>query len=669
MSSIPIGALAVVLAVAAEAPPPRHPFLFLTARDVERARAAVREGEPHSSWARAIVASAASERIEDLPPLETAWWAEAREKPWSETYPEIFHHTWAVPARWADLALRSTRGHLLDPSAGLDEKGKLVLLGLASYTFEFRHYDVGLNFAVWGVEALEAYDILCERFDDGERSRMDAFFERMLAAVRENDRFWVEEEPGGALNNHYAWHKLLFAAVGLFYGRHELVEEALRGPKGAYVLMDHGFRDDGLWLEGSIPYQFAATSPLLQMAEILENAGFASRLYDRRSGDGRRIEDAYRALFALLLPDRTLPTIGDCYGLRPHLGKRPDWEVLFRRTGDPRVAWLIRDAGERSPRALFEGSPRLPSSAPPPQSSRLWPEQGYVALRTVEGPEYWSGRGWTLFATYAASPVHANADKLSIILFGDGRLWLPDLEARPSAEHSFSAKVQAELNRETLCHNALVVDGRSQRHPDRRLDLVETSALPEAKRVSIGDLSGRLYEGVRQLRTCIVRDEYVLDVLQVRADSPRELAWTVHVDGRPGASSAGPGAPAELPPGPSWRYLKDPRAVEVPRRFSETFEDGGRTFRLDILLDGPAELLSCGFPLDDGPTPRTVPMRMVRSRAAAARYVAVYRTGAPAREPLEVRAEPDVLESLRVEVRLGPRELRHRIPRLAAESP
>ena len=41
-----------------------------------------------------------------------------------------------------------------------------------------------------------------------ERARVDAFFGRYLAAVRKSDDYWIEHEPGGRLNNHYAWHKL-----------------------------------------------------------------------------------------------------------------------------------------------------------------------------------------------------------------------------------------------------------------------------------------------------------------------------------------------------------------------------------------------------------------------------------------------------------------------------
>ena len=161
-----------------------------------------------------------------------------------------------------------------------------MLLSLADFTFEFEHYDVGLNYTVWAVEAMEAYELLYDSLTPPERQKLDAFCQRFLAAVQKNDAYWVEHEPGGPLNNHYAWHKLAFVAVGLFTQQPAVVDQALDGPKGILMLMQHGFTDEGLWIEGSIPYQLAATTPLVRAAELLENADYPRKIYARESGDG-----------------------------------------------------------------------------------------------------------------------------------------------------------------------------------------------------------------------------------------------------------------------------------------------------------------------------------------------------------------------------------------------
>lgn len=648
-----------------------HPFLFLTPTDVARVRQAVRRDKVFARLAAELVHYAQTSRIEALPPLDRSWWETARSKPWAETYPEVFRHTWLLPARWAELARACARASLLAGGPEAAAKAKRLLLALADYSFEFEHYDVGMNYTVWAVQALEAYDILYPQFSPAERARLDAFFERWLAAVQKNDAYWVAHEPGGALNNHYAWHKLCFVAMGLFYDRPELVEQGLHGPKGVACMLQHGFKDHGLWLEGAIAYQFAATAPLVQMAELLENVRSPHSLYRWQTSDGRSLKQAYDALVPLLWPDRTLPTVGDCYGYRRHLGDYADYEVLFRRLAEPTYAWLLADRPSRSPAALFSGGPKLPAAPPPPQTSHLWPEMGYLALRSQEGVSYWTGQGWSLFATYSAQPVHEHADKLSVQLFGDGHLWLPDLEARSSAPHAFSSPVQRELNRHTLCHNTLMVDNQNQRFPARPLDLVEFRLLPTVKRASFGDLSGQLYPGVRQLRTLIVRPEYVLDFHQARADGPRQFSWLTHVNGEAPTRPAIELQPVHLPQGPPWRYLTEARVGQAGSHYTEAFaaprdvSRPGLVLQLDLWSNQPLEIVHCRFPLDDGPRADTLPMRLARCQGSQVWFLALYRLGGAEPVPARATVQLGEMQTWQVRLQLGSQTFSHVLPRLS----
>lgn len=632
-------------------------------------RQAVRQHKGLARLATDLVQYARTNRIEELPVLDRRWWETARTKPWAETYPEVFRHTWQVPGRWAELARACARASLLGGGSEMAAKAKRLLLALAEYSFEFEHYDVGMNYTVWAVQALEAYDLLWAQFSALERARLDAFFHRWLAAVQQSDAYWVAHQPGGALNNHYAWHKLCLVAMGLFYDRPELVEQGLRGPKAVECMLQHGFKDDGLWLEGAIPYQLAATAPLVQMAELLENARSAYSLYGWQTADGRNLKQAYDALLGLLWPDRTLPTVGDCYGQRRHLGESADYEVLFRRFNEPAYAWLLADRPSRSPEALFRGVPKLPTASPPPQRSRLWPEMGYVALRSQEGVSYWTGKGWSVLATYSARPVHEHADKLSVQLFGDGHLWLPDLEARSSAAHAFSSAVQRELNRHTLCHNTLMVDGQNQSLPGRPLDLMEFSVLPTVKRASFGDLQGQLYPGVRQLRTVVVRPDYVLDFHQARAEAVRQFSWLTHVNGEPQGRPPPGLEPVQWPPAAPWRYLKHARKTRAGSHYSERFAAPrpGRSdsvLQLDLWSDRPLEVVQCEFPQDDRPEPETLPMRLAQCQSTQAWFLALYRLGDTERLPAQATVRPAELQTWHVQLQLGSRTFSHVVPRL-----
>jgi len=65
-------------------------------------------------------------------------------------------------------------------------KAKAVLLGLSDYSFEFEHYDVGMNYTLWAVPALEAYDILYQEWTASERSRLESFGTFSGQPVHEN---------------------------------------------------------------------------------------------------------------------------------------------------------------------------------------------------------------------------------------------------------------------------------------------------------------------------------------------------------------------------------------------------------------------------------------------------------------------------------------------------
>ena len=108
-----------------------HPWLFLTAADIQRARDGAAHNPVFATLARGLAEKAATNRVEDLPPLERQWWDAAKKQPWSETYPPIFHHTWLVPYKWADLARTCAQANLLSPSAPLLAKAKRTLLSLS----------------------------------------------------------------------------------------------------------------------------------------------------------------------------------------------------------------------------------------------------------------------------------------------------------------------------------------------------------------------------------------------------------------------------------------------------------------------------------------------------------------------------------------------------------
>jgi hypothetical protein len=645
----------------------RRPFVFVDAADIAR----IRERAADPAYARDIAAvrAGAEKSLAALPPrLETAWWEEARKKPWAETYPEVYHHTCAVPVPGMIAALRLARGWLATGHEPWAARAAELLSAYLDYPFEAEHYDVGLNYAIWGIPALEVHDALHDRLPETERARADRFFARLLRAELRNDRYWIENGIGGGINNHLAWHKKAIAAIGISYGVPELTAFAEGGPRSARDLLDLGLRDGGVWAESSLPYHFTALAGLADLLWLFGRHRIGPDPASMVLADGRSPRDIFAGIADVLFPDRSVPPLGDNYGRRVLAPDAGPWPLAHALFGGDLFAWLDAQAGEPTPERAWDrlrfGLPPRPA-APPPLASRLLAEHGLVVLRSREGQEYWDGMGFTLLATYDRAGVHCHLDRLSMMLFGGGRVLLADREVVPAAEHSFSAWIQRELNPHTLCHDAVLIDGLPQRGNPDLLDLVAYRAAPAEKSATIADRRGALYTGVRQMRSFCVAEGHVLDVFQVACDAPRTISWIIHPEGRD-YGPAGERAPA--PAGdPAWRWIGDrERLPPGPLSFRYDLE-GREAERLSIDLapiDGAAAYRA-RFPSADptvdpaGAAPRAAgrPILIVEVKSSRAVFAALYRLGRDP-PPVAVKVSPPADGRLRIEVEaLGARHL------------
>ena len=156
----------------------RHPFLLVTREGLARTRAAITANPQISALADVLVERSRSAKPEDLPPLERKWWDELKSRPWAETYGPIWHHTGVVPLTWTRMAQDKARAAVLVGDESLAQQAKSILLNLADYSFEFEHYDVGMNYTLWCLEALDAYDVIYDRFQPAEHRKMQDFFGR-----------------------------------------------------------------------------------------------------------------------------------------------------------------------------------------------------------------------------------------------------------------------------------------------------------------------------------------------------------------------------------------------------------------------------------------------------------------------------------------------------------
>lgn len=603
-----------------------HPFLFYRELDIKKTRERIRNPK-YKKPLDTLNTEADKARHTVLDSIDRTWWDKIKTKPWSDTYPIIYEKTCLVPLRIVQPAYYAALRFAITEDTTDAKTAKKILLHLSDYSFEFEHYDVGMNYSIWGYFALNVYDILFEHFSPDEKNKMDAFFTRMGQAIMKNDIYWIENNIGGGINNHLAWHKMMLGCLGIFYGQNNLVDYALHGPRGLLSLLELGLVDDGLWCESSLNYHFTAIVPMVYLAEALRNASYTEDLYTITTANGRNIRQSFDSVFGVLFPDGSIPPIGDAYGHRKFLHDEFIYVYAWKAYQDTNYAWLLEQAPRKRPELLFIGLDTR-GAKPPDITSRLYPEHGYAFLRDRQGKDYWGSDGWCAFLTFDKSGVHTNQDKLSLMLFGCGKLLIPDVEARATVAHAFSSQVQRELNRSALSQNTIMIDYRNQRSIGKRLWLEEYRDLPEEKVATAVDYEGLLYEGTKQSRTICVRREYVLDVFQVNSGIKHDIHWIIHGIGKPELqkSSIILEASTMKLPGPG-KWLRDFKVGASNEEIHIEWSEDSVRFRIVMAAEPKTKIISCGYPETDEPNCSTIPMLLVERQAARTIYAVVYEAG------------------------------------------
>lgn len=631
-----------------------HPFLLTTQDGLQRAAERIQTLDWAAAEARRLEQQAQVLAGQDLPVFEKDWWDQARHKPWQDIYPEANHHTLFAISEPVNRAADAAVHYALTGNGAAAEAVRCVLDHYSTYEFFVVHPDAGLNWSVWGLQALYAYDLIHHTVSAQTRRKVDDFFHRLCAAVMHDDQWWLREGMGGPYNNHYAWHKLTIALHGLFYGIPNEVDYALYSDMGIRDLIERGARDDGLWLENSLNYQFTAVIPMIALAEAMSNAGHPIDLWTHTFANGRSLRDLLTGPIETLFPDRSLPPVGDTYGSRAILSDVALYYQAYSRYRMPEMAWLLSHHSTPPLRALFVR--RLPpeTATPPEMHTRLWPELGYAALRTHEGQQYWDGEGMSVFLSCNSDGIHGQADKLSFVAFGNGRHLAADCEARATARHAFSAEVQRQLNRSTIAHNTVMIDGRDHGPVGRHFPIVNWINRPGLKMVTVEDSAGVIYPGVHMMRTVAATDSYILDIFQVASDTEHQIDYLFHADSWwPFWDTSG--FREQVPPDENplrWLRSFHRRTTEGP--WSVQSGRDSRLLRLTVAPweSAPTELTLCEFPSIDDYSRPGYPMLIARRQAASTVWATVLQTGEDL-PPAEIILAPDRHKALRVRLSGG----------------
>lgn len=344
-----------------------------------------------------------------------------------------------------------------------------------------------LGEAGWLADIARSYDLVASSpaFTEAERQVIeDMLREDVRVSLRYDER----------LSNRQCHHNLAVAAVGLCLKDETLIRRAVGSLRHQ---LKYAILGDGFWWECSPGYHFYAVNTIMDLIQMLGRSGLDV-------AKDPKFKLAYDGPLHFLFPDGTLPGVNDSHWRsRPPLRR---FEYLYSVFGDPTYVGLLdTDGRDRSTEFLLHGK-HLGETAPLPSKSHLFFKAGMAMLKpSSEGDALCVAFDWG--QTVAG---HGHADKLNIVVHGNGVLLGLDNGSR-----SYFSPVWRFWDRQTLSHNTVVVNERSQLHRKGRLELFDHQpglAVCQAT-------ADETYPGLCQRRTLFVTNDYAVDVFRLAADS------------------------------------------------------------------------------------------------------------------------------------------------------
>jgi len=361
---------------------------------------------------------------------------------------------------------------------------------------------------------------------------------RFCDTVAEPSRAIIQSFPEGH-SNRQAWHVAARIAAGTLLGDARDVHDALFASAGLRELLEHGLLPDGSWYEGENYHLFAHRGLWYGMvAGDAIGHGMPSPLR-------ARFDAGFRTPLLGILPDGTFPARRDSrYATSVHQWRFAEWcELGLARHDDAVVAaWLQRlyagahapgDTGRARSTADIErdeppcalqradlGWRTLLFARVPARDLRAEPAPGSVALEaqglTVLRRD--AGRIYVALEGGHTGGGHGHPDRLALTLQDGARRVLEDPGTGSYVERTL------HWYRSTLAHNAPLVNGRSQHRVPTELlafDAGDEAAWMQARAHGIAP-------GVTVVRTVVLCDDHVVDVVRWRAAEDIDFALPMH---------------------------------------------------------------------------------------------------------------------------------------------
>jgi len=464
-----------------------------------------------------------------------------------------------------------------------------------------------LDEATYILRAVATYELI---YDSGVLSEEDrrTIEEKWLRPTAE-----LIKSQTRIIHNIHCWQNSAVLCLGLVLKDKGLADFAMNDPRSGFRRqIAEGVLDDGMWYECSFGYHFYTISALENTIIPAMNNGIDL------SKELVKIRKMY--VLPILCADRhfELPSPNDGSGGRLW-DKTWAYELgysLFPEESDfGSLVWLAHvewASGSRGRSALFYGAEKPPEMALFREQEsvnlaasglailRAWPGDGYLYVAMDYGPQ---GGG------------HGHPDKLNVILSGLGQMFSPDLGSA-----GYGLRIHRDWYRQSLSHNVVVVDRRSQRRSAGKL--ADFRGKGDVQWVSAK--ADEAYRGIEWQRTVFLcSDEYVVIGDSLRSEDEHWFDWVYHGLGELSVAGAKMGKMSREEFGRGAGY-DIPRDLEVGKTAKEVVAtwrlDGAKrvVLRIPAAEDGTNEVITAVAP--GNPSMIEMPMVVWRKRGKAAAF-------------------------------------------------
>lgn len=347
-----------------------------------------------------------------------------------------------------------------------------------------------------------AYDLI---HDSGvfSKAQHDKIRQGLLLPMLNN----IDRNKAGK-SNWQTWHNAAMLCGGALIHEPTWIKKAISAEgNGFYYQMDVSVSKEGMWYENSWGYHFYTLSALVNMAETARHMGI-----DLWSD--ARLKTMFTLPVYYTMANGMLPRFGDDVNSSVRRIERL-LEPAYRAYQDPQMLPLLSD--RRSFDAIRFGRVVKSETKPPKLESMVFEDAGHAILRM------YGQAGLTAAMTFGPyGGFHGHFDKLSFVFFGFGK----ELAVDPGRARSQAYRLPIHTNwyKATISHNAVLVDGGSQKPAAGKLRLFECESDHTVAAASCTEA----YPGVEHMRWLVMTDTYLLIFDALGSDTEHRFDWTYH---------------------------------------------------------------------------------------------------------------------------------------------